>query len=306
MPREIWNVEWPNVNAQRKYPFSQSASLASGDFTLPDDLLVDFSLPVNVAVASNPTLFHLKQLSVFGTGVLFSFAYNNTVFATVSVSASGFTEYATYVIQGTGILSDSKGWLTIGSLATILKYPGSYVFTTTTGRLLPTVIKPRLATVSSLSVVNGESVSVPISGDISLIAGNNVRLRVGSTGGLPTISIDAISGAGTVATCECTDVDELSPCIRTINGVIPDVNGELTLRGSECISITAGTAELILEDTCSAPCCDCRELAVVTSTMEEMQGQLQTMEMVAQRLDQELQNTQGNILASKTTGLPPV
>ena len=50
----FWNVEWPNVNAQRKYPFSQEASLASDDFIIPNDLIVDLVLPVNTA--GTPTL----------------------------------------------------------------------------------------------------------------------------------------------------------------------------------------------------------------------------------------------------------
>jgi len=306
MARELWNVEWPNVNSQRKYPFAQNASLLVGDFELPNDLIVDFVLPVNISAAPDPSLFHLKQVGVFGSGVTISFAYDGTVFATVSVASSGFVPYTTYTIQGAGEFSDSKGWITIGQLASIMATPGSYNFDVSTGHLLPSVIRPRLRTVSSMSIVNGIDVGPALTGDIALVAGRNFRLRVDLSGAKPAIILDAIDGAGTVTSCACSQLDEDAPYIRTINGVYPTDNGNLNLVGSDCISITPGTAEILLEDTCSSPCCDCRELNVLIQTLTQLQNQVQSMEMVAERLDQELSNTQGNILASKTTGLPPV
>ena len=305
MTREIWNTEWPNVNAQRKYPFAQDASLIAGDFELPDDLIVDFVLPVNVSAAPDPALFHLKQVGVFGSGVTLSFAYNDYVFATVSLSVASFQPYSTYAVQGAGLFSDTKGWITIGQLDSILRTPGAYNFDVSTGRLLPTTIRPRLRTVSSMSIVNGTDVGPALTGDISLVAGRNFRLRVDLSGVKPAIILDAISGEGTVTPCECSQLDEAAPCIRTINGVSPTDNGNFNLIGSDCITVTPGSSELTLEDVCSTPCCDCRELNVLTQTMTQLQNQVQTMEMVAERLDQELKNTQGNILASKTTGLPP-
>jgi len=305
MTREIWNAEWPNVNAQRKYPFAQSASLISGDLELPDDLIVDFVLPVNVSAAPDPTLFHLSQVGVFGGGVTISFAYDGAVFATVSVAANGFQPYTTLAVQGAAPFSDSKGWVTIGQLASTLSNPGSYNFDVSTGRLLPTVIRPRLRTVASMSIVNGTDVGPALTGDIALVAGRNFRLRVDLSGAKPAIILDAINGEGTVTTCSCSELDEDAPCIRMINGVYPADNGNFNIIGSDCVTVTPGTAELRLEDTCSKPCCDCRELTVLTQALTQMQNQLQTMEMVAERLDRELQNTQGNILASKTTGLPP-
>jgi hypothetical protein len=305
MPREIWNAEWPNVNSQRKYPFAQEASLTVGDFRLPDDLVVDLVLPVNVSAAPTPALFHLKQLGVFSSGIVLSFAYDETVFATVNVVTTGFVPYTTYPIYGSGAFADTKGWITIGQVASALEFPGAYSFTSESGRLLPTVIRPRLRTVSSLTVVNGEDVGQSLTGDISLVAGRNFRLRVDLSGAKPTIFLDAINGEGTVTPCSCSQLDENAPCIRTINGVYPTDNGNLNLIASECVEITAGTAELKLSDSCSAPCCDCRELSVLTQELATVQNQLTTMEMTAERLDQELQNTQGVILASRTTGLPP-
>jgi hypothetical protein len=305
MPREIWNAEWPNVNAQRKYPFSQDATLTVGDFVLSNDLIVDFVLPVNVTAAPDPTLFHLKQLGVFSSGIILSFAYNDAVFATVNVPVTGFVPYSTYVVQGAGALSDAQGWLTIGQIDGTLRAPGAYTFTVSAGRLLPSVIRPRLRTVASLSVVNGADVGPALTGDIALVAGRNFRFRVDLSGLKPTIILDAISGEGTVTPCTCSTLDEAAPCIRTINGQYPSDNGDFIIQAGECVQLVTGTAQIAINDTCTKPCCDCRELEVVTTAVSQVQQQVQTMSMVAQRLDQELANTQGNILASKTTGLPP-
>lgn len=305
MPREIWNVEWPNCNSQRKYPFAQDASLLSGDFRLPDDLIVDMVLPVNVSAAPDPTLFHLKQVGVFGAGITVSFAYADSVFATLSIPASGFVPYTTYALQGTGPLYDSRGWVTIGNIAATMSFPGAYTFDGDTGRLLPTVIWPRMQAVASITIVNGQDVGTPLTGDITLEAGRNFRLRVDTSGAQPVIYFDAISGEGTVTPCDCSDLDEDAPCIRTINGIAPTETGNFVLVGSDCIQLTPGSNQIELINPCAKPCCDCRELEVLSSVLENLQQQMLNMEMTAQRLDQEIQNTRGNLLASKTNGLPP-
>lgn len=305
MPREIWNAEWPNVNAQRKYPFAQDASLTADGFELHNDLIVDFVLPVNVTAAPDPSLFHLKQLGVFGNGVTMTFAYDGTVFATLSVASADFQPYTTYALQGSGSFSDSKGWITIGQLAATLQNPGSYNFTSSTGRLLPTVIRPRLRTVASMAIVNGSDVGNPLTGDIALVAGRNFRLRVDLSGLKPKIILDAINGEGTTVPCSCSQLDENAPCITMINGQSPEDNGNFNIAGSDCVNIATGAAKLDITDSCSKPCCDCRELNALTTELTLMQNQTRTLEMVAERLKKELLNIQGNILASKTTGLPP-
>jgi hypothetical protein len=304
----IWNVEWPNVNAQRKYPFSQDATLKAGDFTIPNDFIVDFLLPVNTAVIPtiDPSAFHVSQLGVFSNGVTVTFAYNGVAFATLSIPVASFDGYGVHIVQGTGAFFDSQGWVTLGSLTNVMKYPGAWSFDEDSGRLHPMTIRPDLRSVASVTVVNGDDISAPVTGDLALIAGANFRFRVDTSGAKPQIIFDGISGDGLEEDCECEELDTDAPCIRRISGVTPNAAGDIQLLGSTCVAITAGQHQLLIDDECSEPCCDCRELIVVTNTLDQMLNQMLTLEAVGQKLDEVLTATRVNLMASKTTGLPRV
>lgn len=309
MPLEgFWNVEWPNGNSQRKYPFSQEASLASGTFVIPNDLIVDLVLPVNTAVSPvlDPTLFHLSQLGVFSNGVVLSLAYNGETFATLNVAVSDFVPYKTFQIQGTNDFFDTRGWVTLGDLQNTLKYPGAWTFDVAASRFHPMTIRPDLRTVASLTVVNVDDVSDPFTGDIAFVAGTNFRFRVDTTEAVPQIIFDAIKGEDLEDECECDDLDVDAPCIRKISGVVPNAVGEILLTGSTCISVEPGQHQLTLNDDCSEPCCDCRELQIVTDTLDQMLQQMITLEGTGVRLDEVQTNMRVNLYASKTTGLPRV
>jgi hypothetical protein len=304
MPDRLWNIEWPNVNTQRKYPLMEGQSARDGDFVLPDDLIVDLSLAVNIGLSPtlDPTLFHVSQVGVFSSGITISLAYNGVVFSTVSVPLAGFTEYSSYPVVGVVPFFDSRGWITIGKLSSVLKFPGAWNFTIDTARFVPSCIRPNLRSLTSVRVVNGTDYSEAMSGDITLVAGQNFRFRVDLDNN--KIIFDCLDGAGMTAECDCNNLDEQAPCIRTINGVGPNANGDLTLRGTTCVQLTGGTNAITIEDTCSQPCCDCRELQVVTTQLEAMLNEITSLEIVASKLDAVIQNIQGNILASKTTGIP--
>lgn len=305
MTREVWNIEWPNVNEQRKYPFAVSSTLSDGSgFTLPNDLVVDFVLAVDTSVAPNPTLFHLQQVGVFSAGIVLTFAYNETAFATLNVPRSSFEEYTTYQLTGTGSFTSSVGWVTIGSLENTLLLPGAHTLTLDTGRLLASTIRPRLSAVTSLSIANGQDVSSALSGALTLTAGSNIRFRVDTSGTDPEIIIDAIDGTGMEADCECLDEDATAEPVRTINGVAPDSSGNIRIEGGECVSITAISYGIMLADSCSVPCCSCEELAVITSDLASMKQQIQSLEMTAVQLGGTLHNMSDNVIITRTTGIP--
>ncbi|HHA18728.1 MAG TPA: hypothetical protein ENK70_03375, partial [Methylophaga sp.] len=179
---DIWNVEWPNINANRKYPLAQDATLIdiSGDFELPTDLIVDFVLPVraSTAPALDPTLFHVAQVGIFSAGVVISFAYDEEVFATVNIPTVGFAQYSTYVVTCSGAFSDSRGWVTIGNIVNTLLSAGAFTFDADGGRLHPMTIRPDLRAVTSLIVVDAAGESQPATGDIEFVAGTNCKLKV--------------------------------------------------------------------------------------------------------------------------------
>lgn len=310
----LWNVEWPNVNASRKYPLSLDATLrdSSGSFQLPTDLVVDLVIPVHTSMtpAVDFTKFHVSQVGIFSAGVVISFAYDGTVFATVNVAESTFEPYSTYAINGTGEFSDSTGWVTIGGLEDTLKSAGAWSFDVNGARLHPTTIRPDIRNVTSLVVIDDTGESRALSGDIVLTAGNNFKLRVElkedyADRTRDRIVFDAIDGSNMTQDCECNNVDYEAPCIRTINGVSAGDSGNVSIQpGSTCIEVTTEGNTITIADTCSEPCCDCRELDIVITAMETVANQIVEIEQAAQQLEAQVSATRINLLASRTNGLP--
>jgi hypothetical protein len=281
--------------------------LVSEDFTLPNDLIVDLVMPVNTGVTPevDPTLFHVSRIGVFSAGIVIVLAYNGSDFATVNVASATFTKYKTYSFTGINEYFDVRGWITIGDIAKTLESPGSWNFTAATAGLEPTVVRPNLRAITSMRVANGDDVSAALSGDLVLVAGNNIRFRLGEVSGNPAIIIDAVTGPDYQEECDCSDLNELSPPIRSINGVTPDEAGNITIQGSDCLDLSAGTASITITDSCADPCCGCAELEVITDTLAAVQNQMQTLQNTADRLDEVITTTRVNLLASKSTGVPP-
>ena len=303
-----WNVEWPNVNASRKYPLAESATMqdTSGSFTLPNNLIVDFVLSVNVdkEPALDPALFHVGQVAVFSAGVVLGFAYNNEVFATVNVPVVDFTKYSTYRVSGVGLFPESSGFVTIGSLEETLRSGGAWTFDVDGGRLHPMTLRPGLRGVTSLVVVDAVGESAPMSGDIAFVAGPNFQFRVERKEDFnrdrDRIIFSALSTDGFEEECVCDNVDVSSPCIRTINGVSPNQVGAIELLpGSTCLQISPNAQyhAISIRDICSEPCCDCDELEVVMSALRELTAQLSEIDRASLQLRREFNTTRTNLLA---------
>jgi len=301
----VWNVEWLNQNANRNYPLSETASMkdTTGSITIPQDFLVDMVWPVHSSEALLTSQFYVSALSIFSQGITITISYQSAIVGTVSISSINFTKNSTHFIQGIDSFFDSIGKVTIGKLDTIQQFAGSYEFDVDGGRLEPTVVRPDLRGVSSLVLSSNGDQSDPITGDIVLEAGSNIRLTPDLVAG--TIRIDAIDGEGFNAECVSEGDLQKKESIKTISGVIPDVNGNIQLVGSTCINITAeGEATLKMEDVCSEPCCGCEELEVITNTLQFVRTQVESLANLAARLEAGMQQMHMNLAASKTADIP--
>ena len=289
-PTGLANIEWLNENSFRKYPLHDDASCqdTTGAITLPNDLLVDMVLPVNVDPTIDTTLFHVLGVAVYGTGVTITLGYNGTPVGSISVDAGSFVRNQVALMTGTGVIRDSQVKLVLGSLTNTLAIPGSYVFTVAAGRLSPSVVKPDIRGVSSIVLKNGTDVSNPIVGDVVLQAGSNMLMTyipgAGTLDDPNRIVINAIAGEGLNSDCQCSEVAAL-PSIKTISGIGPDNNGNFNLVGSECLKLQGIANGLSLEDPCSKPCCGCAELDVVQNTLNMVVSQLNGLENLASRLE---------------------
>lgn len=305
----VWNVEWLNSNSQRNYPLSEEATLkdTSGSFIIPLDFILDMVWPVQAAADINSDKFHIKNISIFGSGVILSIGYDGDLIGSVSIANDTHQVNQSYFISGVGDFFDSIGKVTIGNLAGMVSIGGSYDFDIDGGRLEPTIIRPNLRGVSSMVVVSGAEKSPNLTGDIEFASGRNIQFTVSQpVGGNPRIRIDATgTGSGDDA-CDCDNTTGDTDPIKTINGVAPDSSGNIQLvSADECLEIdSSGSGTLVLTDQCSKSCCGCEELEVVVDKLNLIDSQVYTMDGVLSRLDAEVAAAVTNLLASKTNEKP--
>jgi hypothetical protein len=305
MSADVWNAEWPNVNTQRRYPLVEGQTPADESFVLPNDFIVDLSLSVNATVATNVTGFYVASVGVYSAGAVISLAYGGSVFALVSVPFANFTEYSTYQVSGTGALHDTRGWITIGQIDTISQNPGVYEFSVTEARIVPAAIRPNLKSLASISVRNSTEVSAPITGDVILAAGRNMRLRTTEVGDTTRVIFDAIDSDDFSEDCECTDNDDTErPPIRTINGVSPSATGDISFKNAEGVNFEGGDGVLEIEDSTAVPCCGCVELDVLKETLTIIKNQVDSLDISVEQLATMIKNVSENVLASRAGYIP--
>lgn len=307
---KVWNVEWLNQNAQRNYPIAEGASMkdVTGTFELPADFIVDLVWPVQASANVQAGNFYVHTVTVFGEGVTITLGYqglSSSTVGSVSVASGTHTQNQSYFINGVGDFFDSIGKITIGSLENISSSSGLYRFDLAGARLESTVVRPNLRGVSSIVLVNGSDTSDPLSGDIELIAGQNIRLTPIDDGlGNPQIRIDAIQGEGLNQGCDCSgELPASGEPIRTINGIAPDANGNFNLQGDDCLNLAAIENGLQITDSCSQACCGCTELEKIVEDLEKLRDQVNTLDKLMNRLDTSVNTAMVNLIASKTSNL---
>jgi hypothetical protein len=273
MPAGFWNREWLNANSQRAYPLTEWATKTSGTFRIPDDFILGLYFPVHAGLNVQTSKFYISRITVFSTGFNIALSYDDgtvspPVVATAVIARGSHTEYASYAMPGKDDFDDSVGKIVIGKLSTIDALPaGDYLFDLEDGAVEVDSIRPMISDVRGIVAVNGSDRSERMYGDIELIAGQNILLTpIIVTGQDPIIRIDAVEGEGLTEDCICAD--ELSPPIRTINGIPPTSTGDFTLLGDECIELQSISNGIRLLDICSAPCCGCEELEALTQELE--------------------------------------
>ena len=298
----LWNVDWLNANSQRAYPISETASRmdVSGSFRLPDDLLVDLLLPIHADESIDPVLFHLKSVGVFGGVVVIALGYDGNSIGSAAIDASTFVPNSRYRLFATSPFFDTIATLVIGSLNTILQTAGSFEFDVDGGMIEPHAVVPFLRGVQALYLENDGVLSEPIVGDVVLQAGRNALLTYipGPVGEPDRVQISAIDGAGLNSVCDCGEA-RVKPCIKTINGITPDDDGDFKLLGDERIELSAIANGLQLSEKCADPCCGCSELGVVLTAMQNVANAVSSMEGHAYKMEAAIQNLNSVILVSK-------
>ena len=289
----IVNTGWLNENSLRAYPLSEEATRRddSDSYSLPNDFIVDFVMPVNSALNYIPGNFYVSQITIFGTGITIELSYWTgsvaSVVGSVSLQVSSFTANKTYLLTGENDFEGVVGKLVIGTLDTILLQVGSFTFTLAGGRLEPSVIVPDMRGITGFRVLDGDDIGELFQGDIAFEAGSNFRITKADFSGVTVLTFNAIDGEGTIAECVCAgDIADIGP-IRTVNGVAPDAQGNITLIGDDCLvpQPQADENSIKISDVCSKPCCGCPELETLVEDQKRMRDQVQTLENLASQLE---------------------
>jgi hypothetical protein len=309
MPIGHWNLQWLNHNSQRSYPLTNWATKLdeSGTCRLPDSFIVSMYLPISAAANVTADRFFIRNILISPTGFSVVVGYLNsddsvTDVAGANIARAAFTANQSYALGGIGDYDDTIGHLVLGSLAEIdAVAPGFYTFEYAATALEPDVIRPAIRGVSRLRVTNNLQSSPYIYGDVTLVAGTNVRLSVAYTADDTKIIFDAISGANLNADCVCpTPAD--GECIRCINGVCSD-NGTFTLVANECLEVTPGVNSLSFSDTCAQPCCGCAELDELATQIDRFGDGVTTLQNFVSRLNAEVTQMSLVVLGSRLNDL---
>jgi hypothetical protein len=299
-----WNLQWLNHNSQRSYPLTEKATKTDtlAAIRLPDSFLLALYFPVHAGLDVTPDRFFLKTVLITPTGYNLAIGYDDgstvTDAAAVNIAKSVHVPNRTYALSGLDSFADCVGQVVIGKLDEIDKLPpGLYTFDYAGGALESDAVRPMIRGVSSLRVANGSELSDRLYGDITLIAGTNMRLGVGSGVDGPEIVFNAINGENLNTDCIC-QVPNTGECIRCINGVCSD-DGTFTFGQGTCIEITPTANGLIFTDTCAQPCCGCEELDALNGQIDRFSDGVNTLQNFVTRLSSEVTQMSLVVLGSR-------
>lgn len=304
MPIGNWNLQWLNHNSQRSYPLTERATKKdiTGTITLPDSFIVALYLPIHSGLSFAPNNFFIKSLLIAPTGfnVVVGYANGTTSVevAAANVIRANYQPNKSYALGGVGAFDDCVGRIVLGALDEIDKLPpGLYEFNQTGAELETDAIRPMIRGVSRLRVLNNTEYSDAIYGDVTLVAGTNVRITTATVGDETHITFDAIANANLNENCFC-EVSEEPDCIRCINGVCSS-DGNFVLAADECVQITAMTNGLKIADTCAQPCCGCTELDAIINQIDRFGDGVTTLQNFITRLGSEVTQMSLVVLGSR-------
>lgn len=303
---------WLNSNALRNYPLSQSATgqATNSSFKLPDYVLADMKLAVPYIPGVNPSDFYISSISIYPMGFVLEIGCQGVVSVpTVAVSSPipynlGDAAYVSVPLKGVSSTSATHDFSQVSGVVVIPNgvsqirpFRGTHTFSLDSTRIESSVISMGMRRISGLRVVNSGFTTPLISGQIALRSGANHSISVQDFSESTELKFNAIDGGGLTLTCDCNDV-ELSPCIRTINNIRGDAQGNISIVGGDCINISTEADGISISDTCAKPCCGCNELQVVVSDVDALTTQLNTLAQQITLLASSVAQLQNICLAS--------
>lgn len=305
MPIGNWNLQWLNHNSQRSYPLTEWATKkdTSETIKIPDSFILALYFPVSAGTAVDTKNFFIRKLTISTTGFVIVLAYTDgttTVdVAAATVAKSAHTTNQSYAVGGIGDFDDCIGQIVIGALDEISALPpGLYSFDYQDAAIETDAIRPMLRAVTRMRVYNNGEYSDYIYGDVTLVAGANIKIDVATAAAASTeITISAISDLNLNQECLCA-TQQVGECIRCINGVCTD-DGNFTFANDACVTIEGIPGGLTFSDTCASPCCGCSELDAITNQINRFGDGVASLQNFVTRLNAEVAQMSFVVLANK-------
>lgn len=268
----VENFDFLNANTLRNFPIREGLSRTdtSGAFVIPDNFMVDLVM----SVSSDPALrVYVSRIINMPDEIEIEFSTydTQTQIGVVSLQPQAHNRYDTYYLVSSIYYTAATAKLVIGEITTIATLPyGTFTFAPSATELEARTIVPGLATVSRFVFKNADGTSFSVTGDVTIVAQTNTKFRqINAT----TVAIDVGDGLGLNEACE-----DDRPCLKTINNVTPDANGNFTLTTSDCAKfteLTSGTLKgLNLSDSCCKPCLSCNEIGELTQRLMQLESDL--------------------------------
>jgi hypothetical protein len=271
----VENLDFLNANTLRNFPIREGLSCldTSGVFAIPEDFLVDLVL----SVSSDPAVrVYISKIINMPDEIEIEFSLYGTTtqIGVVSLAPNGHVRYNTYYMTPSSNYVAATGKVVVGEVRSISALPyGAFTFDQTATEVETRTVVPGLATVSRFVFRNADGTTFSVTGDVTLVAQTNTKFRLIDAS---TVAIDAGDDLGLNAPC----ADD-RPCLKTINNVAPDVNGNFTLTTSDCAkftTLTSGTLKgLNLADSCCKPCLSCNEIGDLTQRLTQLESDLITL-----------------------------
>lgn len=264
------NLDFLNLNTLRNYPIKEGKSRISSDgiLTIPDDFMADLTLSATSDVTRR---FYVSKLSNFLDSITVEVSDNlGTIAGNFSIISASHVPYKEYYFIPTASYTGANGKLVVARLDSLQMLPkGIFPFTISTAEFEPRTIVPSVGTVNRVTFNNFNGSSYTLTGDVKIEARTNVRFKYDAESN--SVIIDAGEDLGLNKVCANT-----TPCIKTINGIEPDEDGNFTLDYTDCITISPLSAGngLVLEDNCCKPCAGCEDIAALTDRLTALESEL--------------------------------
>lgn len=266
-------TEWLDQNLHRVYPLQDdmTGQATNGNISIPTKLMSDIFLCVPNHPSIDIELFYISNITVRSRFIDISIGYEGVSdligsFSNIDMTASVHTTYLfTPLKQQTGditaLLFHITGQITMGELSALDTFIGSWNFDINTARITPTRMSEGLINVQYISVNDRL-----YSGTVRLLEGDNIELTAEeeTIGGLPVTTITVSASLNSDSAVQLNNDEDVIDALvarfgrplRTINGLLSDVDRNFRLEGADCTDVEDLTTGVVISNPCATPCCD--------------------------------------------------